>query len=362
MMNGTDANSGIKHPGATLAAMLDLVDMSRKELSLRVGVSEKHIAAVIDGSRDVSLPFAKRLECVFGLPALEWLDMQVRYDEACFERKERAGVHPEEMDIPLRLLTVIPILRKYKLLDDPADDVDAILKLRRFMGVSDLRVIPEITGTAVSRLRHRGCEDDIDPYVLLAWQQMCERLTENALTAPVMDIQKLGDSLPAIKHLMLYKESELPFLLGKAFAACGIAFRLVPPFEGAPVRGFVRKFPNGRGMLCLTARKERQDVFWFALFREISRIVNGNANFVDFSFKNPAETYVDNFTDEVLIPAKAYRRLVENGDFSFDIVRRFAESQIVSTHIVLARLLRDGLIKETEEVKVLLPEYTWENV
>ena len=102
MMNGTDANSGIKHPGATLAAMLDLVDMSRKELSLRVGVSEKHIAAVIDGSRDVSLPFAKRLECVFGLPALEWLDMQVRYDEACFERKERAGVHPEEMDIPLR--------------------------------------------------------------------------------------------------------------------------------------------------------------------------------------------------------------------------------------------------------------------
>ena len=59
-MNGTDANSGIKHPGATLAAMLDLVDMSRKELSLRVGVSEKHIAAVIDGSRDVSLPFAKR--------------------------------------------------------------------------------------------------------------------------------------------------------------------------------------------------------------------------------------------------------------------------------------------------------------
>ena len=161
------------------------------------------------------------------------------------------------------------------------------------MGVSDLRVIPEITGTAVSRLRHRGCEDDIDPYVLLAWQQMCERLTENALTAPVMDIQKLGDSLPAIKHLMLYKESELPFLLGKAFAACGIAFRLVPPFEGAPVRGFVRKFPNGRGMLCLTARKERQDVFWFALFREISRIVNGNANFVDFSFKNPAETYVE---------------------------------------------------------------------
>ena len=62
------------------------------------------------------------------------------------------------------------------------------------------------------------------------------------------------------------------------------------------------------------------------------------------------------------MPKKRYERLVKNGNFSFDIIRRFAESQIVAEHIVLARLIRDGLIEETDEVKEHLPEYGWENI
>ena len=349
------------HPGATLAAMLDLVGMSRKELSLRTGVSEKYIDSVMEGAKDISLPFAKRLESVLGLSARKWLDMQEQYDEACFEQRERAGIHPEELEIPLRLAPIVPLLKKYRLLSEPSGDVDAILAFRRFLGVSDLRKIPEITYTAVYRARHRG-SGDIDPYLLLAWQQMCVRLTEKTLTAPVMDIQKLGDSLPAIKHLMLYTEEEVPFLLEKTFAACGIAFRLVPPFEDVPARGFVRRMPDGRGMLCLTALRERQDIFWFSLFREISRIVNGNANFVDFFLTETSEIYIDKFTDDILIPPKGYERFVKNGDFSPDIVCRFAESQSVPEHIVLARLIRDGLLEETDGLRTRLPEYTWAKI
>ena len=360
-MSAESEITGTGHPGAALAVMLDRVGMPRKELSLRAGVSEKYVDSVLDGGKDISFPFAKRLESALGVPARKWLDMQARYDEACFEQRERESVHPDELEIPLRLAAVLPHLKKYRLLPKPAGDIDAILALRKFLGVSDLRKIPEITYTAVYRARHRG-SGEIDPYALLAWQQMCQRLTESALTAPVMDIQKLGDSLPAIKHLMLYTEEEIPFHLEKAFAACGIAFRLIPPVEGVPARGFVRRMPDGRGLLCLTARRERQDVFWLALFREISRIVNGNANFVDFFLAETGETYIDKFTDDILIPPKGYSRFIQNGDLSPEIVRRFAESQIVAEHIVLARLVRDGLLEETDELKTRLPEYTWEKI
>ncbi len=356
-----DEKSAPQHPGKRLAGILELVGMTRKELSLRTGVSEKYIETVVSGAKDITFAFARRLEYAVGLSMQQWIDMQARYDEYRFEQKARAGIHPDELEIPLHLVDVVPHLKKYRLLGEPKSDIDAILALRSFMGVSDLRVIPDITHAILYRARHKGT-NDIDPYVFHAWRQMCVRLTENAKTAPAMDIQKLGDSLPAIKHLMIYEEEEIPMHLEKTFAACGIAFRLVPSFEGVPVRGFVRRMADGRGMLCLTARRERQDVFWRELFREISRIVNGNSNFIDFFFKETAETYIDNFTDEVLVPEKRYERLVRNGNFSFDIVRRFAESQIVAEHIVLARLIRDGWIEETDEVKKHLPEYGWENI
>ena len=356
-----DVNSEPRHPGKRLAAILDMVGMTRKELSLRTGVSEKYIEMVIHGAKDISFTFARRLEYAVGLSMQQWIDMQAQYDEYRFEQKARAGIHPDELEIPLHLVDVMPHLKRYRLLHEPKSDDDAILSLRKFMGVGDLRVVPDITHAALFRARHKGT-GDIDPYVFHAWRQMCVRLTENARTAPVMDIQKLGDSLPAIKHLMVYEEEEIPMHLEKTFAACGIAFRLVPPFEGVPVRGFVRRMADGRGMLCLIARRERQDIFWRELFREISQIVNGNSNFIDFFYKKTTETYIDNFTDEVLVPQKRYERLVKNGNFSFDIVRRFAESQIVAEHIVLARLLRDGLIEETDEVRAHLPEYGWETI
>ncbi len=358
---GDDVGSRPEHPGRRLAAILELVGMTRKELSLRTGVSEKYIETVIGGAKDISLVFANRLEYAVGLTAQQWTAMQAQYDEYRYEQKALAGIHPDELEISLHLMGLLPLLQKHRLLGEPKSDDDAILLLRKFMGVADLRVVPAVAHATLYRAKHKGA-GDVDPYFFHAWRQMCVRLTENARTAPVMNIQMLGDSLPAIKHLMIYEEEEIPLHLEKTFAACGIAFRLVPPFEGVPVRGFVRRMADGRGMLCLTARRERQDVFWRELFREISRIVNGSVNFIDFFYKESTETYIDNFADEVLVPRKSYERLVKNGDFSLDIIRRFAESQIVAEHIVLARLIRDGLIEETDEVMELLPEYGWENI
>lgn len=358
---GEEKKACPEHPGKRLAATLELVGMTRKELSLRTGVSEKYIEAVIDGTKDISLLFAHRLASAVGLSMQEWIDMQARYDEFCFEESARAGIHPDELEISLHLVDVMPKLKKYRLLGEAKSDDDALLSLRAFMGVSDLRVIPDIVRSVLFRARHKGI-GEIDPYVFHAWRQMCVRLTEHARTAPAMDIQKLGDSLPAIKHLMIYGEEEIPMHLEKTFAACGIAFRLVPPFAGVPVRGFVRRMADGRGMLCLTARRERQDAFWRALFREISQIVNGNANFIDFLYQGTTETYIDNFADEILVPKKRYERLVKNGNFSPEIIRRFAESQIVAEHIVWARLIRDGFVEETEEAKEHLPEYGWEGI
>ncbi len=355
-MNLDPNPSAPRHPGETIADMMDATGMSKKELSLRSGVSEKYIDTVIRGSKDISYVFAKRLECALGKDARTWLEMQERYEEDRFLRKERESVQPEELDAIVQLSPIFPCLRQLGFLHEVADDIEAVLEIRNFLGVSDLTKVPEISYHVVYRAQHReGME--VDPYVLLAWQQMCQRLTEGVGTPVAFDVQKLKAGLPAIRHLMFYGEDELPFLLKKTFSACGIVFRGVRRFEGSFMRGFIKQRGDGRLTLCVAVGPERQHVFWRRLFRQIGHILDGRIRrFVDFS---PREEEND-FADRMLLPTEPYAIFAALGNFSPEAVERFAGSQTVPEYIVRERLLRDGLLPESGAES--LPAYGWEEI
>ena len=53
------------HPGFYLRKKLEESDMSQKELSSRIGVSEKLISLVIGGDRNISASLARKLGYVF---------------------------------------------------------------------------------------------------------------------------------------------------------------------------------------------------------------------------------------------------------------------------------------------------------
>lgn len=355
-MNFDPKTSALRHPGEVVAEMLDATGMSKKELSLRSSVSEKYIDMVLRGNKEISYVFAKRLECALGLSAREWLDMQERYDEDRFARKERESVQTEELDAIVQLSPVLPCLRQMGFLREMADDTDAVLEVRNFLGVSDLTKVPEISYHVAYRAQHRGGVK-VDPYILLAWQQMCERMTEDVGTPVSFDVQKLKAGLPAIRHLMFYTEEELPFLLKKTFSACGVVFRGVRRFEGAAMRGFIKQRGDGRLALCVAVGDERQDFFWRRLFRQIGHIINGKMRrLVDF----PLQENEDEYADEMLLPAQQYNIFAALGNFSAEAVQRFAGSQTVPDYIVEERLLRDGLLPESEAVN--LPRYTWTEI
>lgn len=61
--------------------------MSRKELALRTGVTEKHISTVINGERGISTGFARKLGYVFP-KAQDWLRLQNEYDQEQLQIKD----------------------------------------------------------------------------------------------------------------------------------------------------------------------------------------------------------------------------------------------------------------------------------
>ena len=71
----------IIHPGETIAEILEDRDMTQRELAVRTGVTEKHISTVINGQKNISAAFARKLEYALGIETSGYLTdglMQVR--------------------------------------------------------------------------------------------------------------------------------------------------------------------------------------------------------------------------------------------------------------------------------------------
>ena len=66
-------------PGETLLETLEAMDMPRKELAERAGLSAKHINEIIKGRASISEDIALRLERVLGIDASFWRNLEHQY-------------------------------------------------------------------------------------------------------------------------------------------------------------------------------------------------------------------------------------------------------------------------------------------
>ena len=187
---------------------------------------------------------------------------------------------------------------------------------------------------------------------------MCELLTKNIEIADEVDVEKLRSKIPDIKKVMFMRANQIQKKLSEIFAECGIAFRIVPNFAGAPVQGFIKKTEDCALMLCMTLRQKFADIFWFTLFHEIAHILNGDMKheFIDFdSVSGDMEVKADKMAGEFLIDSKAYRLFVDTEEYKrLDGVERFAAAQNVREYIVQGRLMKEQIIPWKAR-----PRYEW---
>ncbi len=341
-------NGNINHPGRYLSEVLERLGMSQKELAVRTGVTEKHISTVINGSKGISAGFAKKLEYALEIDALQWLEKQAEYEKQSLDFEEKYGITQDELDIVKRLKDIVAYFEKRKFISMSNNADERVLEVRKAMGVANLQSIPEITYSAAYRAQVKK-NAKVDPYVLYAWQRLCEKETAEISVKEHLDIDKLQESIPAIKALMFKDINEISDELTELLADCGVAFKIVHHFTGAPVQGFIRN-PEGkeRIILCMTLRGKRADRFWFTLFHEIGHILHGDAGvrFVDFqSVKNAMEDSADLFAQETLINTEQYRNFLVMRDYTLPAIKRFAKTQGVQPFIIIGRLQSDEIIE-----------------
>ncbi len=350
----------MKHPGIELQEQLIRNGMSRKELALRTNVTEKHICTVINGDKGISTAFARKLGYVFETPKY-WINLQANYDNYQLQLQEENNISKEEIGLlkPLQDIMAYFIRRGY--MHNNCGDASKIIQLRELLQVSNLTQIPKITYNAAYRAQ-LTTNIKVDPYVLFAWQRLCEKETENITINKELNKERLQNSVKQIKDAMFGNIADGIQEVQGILAECGIAFQVVKNFRGAPVQGFIKETVGNRLILCLTIRGKRADSFWFTLFHEIGHILNGDykTRFVDFdSIQGKEEQLADTYAGDTLIPPEKYHEFIlSSNNTSWDQITAFAEAIGVKPFIVLGRLQNDGYLDWSDYADKIV-RYDW---
>lgn len=350
----------MKHPGEIIKEKLDESRMTQKELAIRTGVTEKHVCTVINGDRNISPAFAKKLGYVFE-NSTYWQSIQAQYDQEQLRIQEENDIGKEEIGILKFLHEIMLYFIECGYMHNNCGDAQKVMQMRSLLNVSNLTAIPRITYNAAYRAQISK-NAKVNPYVLFAWQRLCEKKVEGLEVKNTLNLQKLNENLTTMKNLMFGEINAGICKLQQILAECGIAFQVVKNFRGAPVQGFIKQLDMGRIILCLTIRRQRADTFWFTLFHEIAHIIHGDyeVRFVDFdSVQNQREESANQFAQDFLIPAAAYREFIQTATLSeWDSIADFAKRLHIEPFIVLGRLQKDGLLDWSDYADKVV-KYSW---
>lgn len=337
----------IIHPGETLKEVLEERNMSQLELAIRTGVSAKHISTVLNEEKNISVSFAKKLEYALNIDAEFWIGLQALYDRELFEFDEIHSISKEEVSIYKSMKEIFNYIVERNFISDIKQTEQNILELRKYLNVSNLVSIPNLVSSGAFRAQ---TSVNYDPYVLFAWQRICESLSEKIETEQLSQtdqIAKLMKICPKIKELSLLPQKQFITKLQEYFSSCGIAFVIAPSFKGAPVQGYIRTAQDGKTTICMTFRQKRADIFWFTLFHEIAHFINGDSKqkFIDFeSTENSRETKADIFAQNTLIDKSAYQAFIKTNNFSLNSINSFSKKQNILPTILIGRLQKEKFL------------------
>lgn len=352
----------ISTPGETLQKVLEHIGMSQRELAIRTGVSDKHVSTIINGTKGISASYARKLEYALGSEKDYWAKIQAEYDLTMVRLQEENHITAKELAVLRHLQEVIRYCLRSHIMHNDCGDTEKVLQLRSLLRVSDLTAIPHISYNAAYRAQLNS-NTKVDPYVLFAWQRLCEIKLEHSMPSFSFSPVQLQEKIPMIKSMISQSDiNEALHNLKCIFASCGIAFDVVQHFRGAPVQGFIKKTDSNQVILCLTIRGKAADRFWFSLFHEIGHILHGDLDmrFVDFdSVKTVAEEAADRYARDTLISPVLYKSLIDSGEYSFyPAIERLARACGVPAWIVVGRLHSDEWLDWNVFAKEI-PAYSW---
>lgn len=279
------------HPGVSIKEQLVKRNMTQKELSLRIGLSEKHISKLINGDVMLTPEVATRLEMIFDIPSSYWMNL-----ESVFRDSLQIINREIENEEEVKILKCFPFDKMMQLgwVSKVNIDYEKIIELRKFFEVSSLTNLHDSLYPNIICQKQLGNEKI--KYVLYAWAQKAKLEARNIETNDI-NISKIKKSVNEIKNLKLMHDNDFQNKLTNILALCGIAIVFLPQFSTDDLQGTTFLDKN-KIVLGITIADEDIDRFWLSLFHEIGHIVKGHMN-LELITKEE-EMVADDFARDIL--------------------------------------------------------------
>ena len=330
-------------PGWLLDYYLTDAELDSADFARRNALAPDLVDGVLDGSAPLDGDLASALEREFDLEADFWLGLEAKY-RRCLAQKQRVA----EMSGFAAWGKAFPValLEKRGVIDKPASDADAVVKLLDFFGVSSVEEWHSQNGRA--RVAYRSSPTfDSDEFHLAAWLRLGEI---EAQWQDCADYDE-GQFREALCDIRVLTRGPTRDALTKASALCnqsGVALALVEPLPKVAVSGATRWLSGRQALIQLSVRHRTNDHMWFTLFHEAAHVLlhGRDSVYIDTAQDEIAEVdaEADRWASNFLIADNDWERFVGNAHFGEWSVRRFAGEQGIAPAIVVGRLQHERRI------------------
>lgn len=329
------------HPWKSLERMLEWEGMSQKELSLRIGITEKHISNIIRGKSSITPDMSLKLEKVFGVTSDFWNNLEISYQQDVSRLEEEEQLQNEislvDNFICYNELCSLWFVKKV------SSKMEKLKNLLNFFGVTSLESIKNLMTHLYQpqyNLYRKSNKYEINNESLMSWLR-CWELQSKDIEVEEYSKKKLDKVIEELKEITKNPNPNLD-KIQSLLSSCGIICSFTPSFKKVSVNGVSKKL-NNKPFIQISDRNKRLHSFWFSLFHEISHIIlhlsKKDDLFINFDDKeDKVEEEANSLGSNLLIDDKKFEEFVNEGDFSPHSINSFSKKMGIGSCITAWRL------------------------
>lgn len=333
-------------PGETLIDLMESMDMTQKELSLRLDITPQSLNRIFKGEQPISYETANKLEFVTNLPAKMWNNLEANYREQLAKIEER-----NRFEADLDWLKSIPVkeLIERNFIQASKDKVVQLKEVLKFFGVSSVSSYKSIWDEPKVAARRSTCFESA-PGHAAAWIRQGEIQAQKISCNPYSE-SRFKEALNEIRELTVSEPKVFVPEMQRLCSDAGVAMVLVPRMQKVPWNGATKWISPAKAMILLSIRGKREDKLWFSFFHEAGHVLHDNKKNLyignDDKNKDEVEKRADEFASNFLIPSK-YKDMIPELNSKAKIIS-FAKELNISPGIVAG------------QYQYLTSKWTWYN-
>lgn len=335
-------------PGEVLALELEGRDMTQNELSVRTGLTAKHLISIAKGQSSITPETAVKLERALGMPAQYWLNLEMLYQET------RARLNDErklQMDLdwlkrfPLSTMIKLGWLAKHK------DAKTQLVALLEYLGIAGVEQWAKLWRDDLQVAYRQHTTHEIYEEAVSAWLRRGE-IEAAAISCEPFEKSRFRASLDAVRQLTACTPSEFVPKMQACCAQAGVAVVFVPSLPKTGVSGATRWLSSSKALIQLSLRYKTNDHLWFTFFHEAGHILLHGRKELFLEGLNgldaEKEQEANAFAERELVPQQVFTSWLKTTPrLTKTAIVEFSNTVGIAPGIVVGQLQHKGLLPMT---------------